>query len=94
MPLEFLNRRRSVPSRQLGEPGPDDAQLRIARAGLAELARRHRAALVQDIEGHGIGTCGLGRSLPAPIFPAPTCRLPNCCAARFTAFAAFRYDAA
>ena len=28
MPLEVLNRRRSVPSRQLGEPGPDDAQLR------------------------------------------------------------------
>ena len=28
MPLELLNRRRSVPSRQLGEPGPDDAQLR------------------------------------------------------------------
>jgi len=28
MPLEVLNQRRSVPSRQLGEPGPDDAQLR------------------------------------------------------------------
>ena len=27
MPLEFLNQRRSVPSRQLGEPGPDHAQL-------------------------------------------------------------------
>jgi nitroreductase len=25
--LEFLNRRRSVPSRQMGEPGPDAAQL-------------------------------------------------------------------
>ena len=28
MSLELLNQRRSVPSRQLGEPGPDDAQLR------------------------------------------------------------------
>ncbi len=28
MPLDVLNQRRSVPSRQLGEPGPDDAQLR------------------------------------------------------------------
>ena len=28
MSLEFLNQRRSVPSRQLGEPGPDAAQLR------------------------------------------------------------------
>jgi nitroreductase len=28
MSLDLLNRRRSVPSRQLGEPGPDDAQLR------------------------------------------------------------------
>lgn len=28
MSLELLNRRRSVPSRQLGAPGPDDAQLR------------------------------------------------------------------
>lgn len=27
MPLEFLNRRLSVPSRQLGEPGPDADQL-------------------------------------------------------------------
>ena len=27
MPLEFLNQRLSVPSRQLGEPGPDAAQL-------------------------------------------------------------------
>jgi nitroreductase len=26
-PLDFLNQRRSVPSRQLGEPGPDAAQL-------------------------------------------------------------------
>jgi nitroreductase len=28
MSLEILNQRRSVPSRQLGEPGPDDGQLR------------------------------------------------------------------
>jgi len=28
MPLDVLNQRRSVPSRQLGEPGPDDAELR------------------------------------------------------------------
>ena len=28
MSLELLNQRRSVPSRQLGEPGPDDTQLR------------------------------------------------------------------
>jgi nitroreductase len=28
MTLDVLNQRRSVPSRQLGEPGPDDAQLR------------------------------------------------------------------
>ncbi len=28
MPLDVLNQRRSVPSRQLGEPGPSDAQLR------------------------------------------------------------------
>jgi nitroreductase len=28
MSLEVLNQRRSVPSRQLGEPGPDEAQLR------------------------------------------------------------------
>lgn len=28
MPLSFLNARLSVPSRQLGPPGPDDAQLR------------------------------------------------------------------
>jgi len=28
MSLDVLNQRRSVPSRQLGEPGPDDAQLR------------------------------------------------------------------
>lgn len=27
MPIEFLNQRRSVPSRQLGEPAPDAAQL-------------------------------------------------------------------
>jgi len=26
-PLDFLNQRRSIPSRQLGEPGPDTAQL-------------------------------------------------------------------
>jgi nitroreductase len=26
-PLDFLNQRRSIPSRQLGEPGPDAAQL-------------------------------------------------------------------
>ena len=28
MPLDVLNQRRSVPSRQLGEPGPNDAELR------------------------------------------------------------------
>ena len=28
MPLDVLNQRRSVPSRQLGEPGPSDSQLR------------------------------------------------------------------
>lgn len=28
MPLDVLNQRRSVPSRQLGEPGPSEAQLR------------------------------------------------------------------
>ncbi|MGH8172744.1 MAG: nitroreductase family protein, partial [Rhodanobacteraceae bacterium] len=28
MSLEFLNQRRSMPSRQLGEPGPDTDQLR------------------------------------------------------------------
>ena len=28
MSLDVLNQRRSVPSRQLGKPGPDDAQLR------------------------------------------------------------------
>lgn len=28
MPLDVLNQRRSVPSRQLGEPGPSDAQIR------------------------------------------------------------------
>jgi nitroreductase len=28
MPLDVLNQRRSVPSRQLGEPGPTDAELR------------------------------------------------------------------
>jgi len=28
MSLDVLNQRRSVPSRQLGEPGPDEAQLR------------------------------------------------------------------
>ena len=28
MSLDVLNQRRSVPSRQLGEPGPDDAELR------------------------------------------------------------------
>ena len=27
MSLDFLNQRRSMPSRQLGEPGPDAAQL-------------------------------------------------------------------
>ena len=27
--IDFLNARRSVPSRLLGEPGPDDAQLRL-----------------------------------------------------------------
>jgi nitroreductase len=35
MSLDFLNRRRSVPSRQLGEPGPDPAQLReLLRAAI------------------------------------------------------------
>jgi nitroreductase len=35
MSLDVLNLRRSVPSRQLGEPGPDDAQLReLLRAAI------------------------------------------------------------
>jgi nitroreductase len=34
-PLDFLNRRRSVPSRQLGEPGPDASQLeRLLQAAI------------------------------------------------------------
>jgi nitroreductase len=34
-PLDFLNQRRSVPSRQLGEPGPDTAQLdQLLRAAI------------------------------------------------------------
>jgi len=34
-PLDFLNQRRSVPSRQLGEPGPDAAQLdQLLRAAI------------------------------------------------------------
>jgi nitroreductase len=34
-PLDFLNQRRSMPSRQLGEPGPDPAQLeRLLQAAI------------------------------------------------------------
>jgi len=60
MPLSFLHRRLSVPSRQLGPPGPDDGQLRA----LLEAAIRvpdhgrlvpYRLLLIRGDARHALG---------------------------------------
>jgi len=59
-------------------------------SGFAELARGHRAALVEHFEGHDVGRWRPYASLPAHRRRSRR-RRPL---VRFTAFAPFRYDAA
>lgn len=63
--LEFLRRRRSVPSRLLGEPGPDAAQLRAMLAEAVRVPDHGKLAPWRFLAVRGAARLALGEVLAA-----------------------------